>query len=111
MKQKSQQLQIIQTLVDGQQTLLFLVDKSDCFQIVTKTFIFHVSIVCLFTNLIYNRFENLKQQQVLQHQKLHCVIEKLQIVNAVEDEKVAHLGANMPVAESLLQNALDEIHS
>lgn len=29
-------------------------------------------------------------------------------MNAIEDDKIAHLGANMRAAESLLQNALDE---
>ena len=45
---------------------------------------------------------------VLEHQRLNDVIEELRKANAVEDGKIAHLGANMRIVESVLQNALDE---
>lgn len=46
--------------------------------------------------------------EVIEHQRLHGVIEQLRKSNAVEDGKIAHLGANLRAAESVLQNALDE---
>lgn len=45
---------------------------------------------------------------VLEHQRLNGIIEELRRANAVEDAKIAHLGANLRAAESVLQNALDE---
>lgn len=46
--------------------------------------------------------------QVLEHQRLHGIIEELRKANSVEDAKIAHLGANLRAAESVLQNSLDE---
>lgn len=45
---------------------------------------------------------------MIEHQRLNSVIEELRGANAVEDAKIAHLGANLRAAESVLQNALDE---
>ncbi|KAI0564744.1 Vitamin-D-receptor interacting Mediator subunit 4 [Gracilaria domingensis] len=47
-------------------------------------------------------------EQVLEHQRLHGIIEELRKANSVEDAKIAHLGANLRAAESVMQNALDE---
>ncbi|PXF49914.1 Mediator of RNA polymerase II transcription subunit 4 [Gracilariopsis chorda] len=47
-------------------------------------------------------------EQVLEHQRLHGIIEELRKANSVEDAKIAHLGANLRAAESVLQNSLDE---
>lgn len=49
-----------------------------------------------------------KQFAVIEHQRLNSIIEELRGANAVEDAKIAHLGANLRTAESVLQNALDE---
>lgn len=45
---------------------------------------------------------------VLEHQRLNGIIEELLKANTVEDAKIAHLGANLRAAESVLQNVLDE---
>lgn len=46
--------------------------------------------------------------EVIEHQRLNGIIEELRKANAAEDAKIAHLGANLRAAESVLQNALDE---
>lgn len=46
--------------------------------------------------------------KVIEHQRLNGIIEELRTANAVEDAKIAHLGANLRETESVLQNALDE---
>lgn len=45
---------------------------------------------------------------MLEHQRLNGIIEELRKANGVEDDKIAHLGANLRAAEAVLQNALDE---
>lgn len=45
---------------------------------------------------------------MLEHQRLHAVIDGLRRANVAEDAKIAHLGANIRSAEAVLQNALDD---
>lgn len=45
---------------------------------------------------------------MVEHQKLNEIIEQLRQANTVEDMNISALSSNLRVAESVLQNALDD---